>query len=153
MRMLLITALAFAAPVAAGTAHAQGYGYLPAPAYAYGGGYEGGHGGRFTLAGARAGITVLGIDLDGSANLKIGLHDHHGGGRQVVYAQPPQPVYAPAPEVNSGGYGYVSAGYGQGYAQTYATQTYVAQDYSGAAYGCGQCAPPPPPPCGCVGGW
>ncbi len=87
-------------------AHAYDGGYLPPPAYAYSG-YDYGAAGAgeecggdsFTLAGAHAGVTVLGVDLSGGARLSIGdqgvCHRHH----HVRYAArgyappPPQPVY------------------------------------------------------------
>ncbi len=65
---------------ASGAAQAQGYyggGDLPPPPYAYAGvGYGGGYGGgcgrdRFTLVGAHAGVTVLGVDLGAGAGLSV----------------------------------------------------------------------------------
>ena len=93
----------------------------------YGGGYGGGCGqDHFTLLGARAGVTVLGVDLDASARLGVFAEGECGGGAPAYqprpYAPPPAPV----------GYGY----------QCSACQTYAPP-------------PPPPPvsygyPCGCM---
>ncbi len=148
LRTILAGALASGALLAGGGAHAQDYGYGGYGQGGYGvgvgagvnvgaGGYEGGgYGGYapyrphgFTLAGVRAGVTVLGVDVDGSAKLTIGAHGWGGGGGQGGYASypapPPQPMSPPP-------------GYWMGYS---APTQYVA------TYGCG-CAPPPPPCCG-----
>ena len=99
----------------AGGAQAQGYyasGDLPPPPYAYVGvGYGGGcRSDRFTLVGAHAGVTVLGVDLSGAAALSVPVDEYCGGGVPVFeprpYAPPPQPMaygpccqqtYAPPP--------------------------------------------------------
>ena len=146
LRTVLAGALASGALLASGGAQAQGYGY---GGYGVGvgagvgfGGYDGGappyagggygyapyrpHG--FTLAGVRAGVTVLGVDLDGSAKLTIGAHDWGRGGYAPTPYYPPQPqpqyqpVYQPASP---------PPGYWMGY----------------SAPNCA-CAPPPPPCCG-----
>lgn len=103
--MTKLLLLAAAASLAAGGARAQGYdeGYLPAPAYASSGydyaGAEYGARRGFTLAGVRAGVTVLGLDLDANAALTLGVHD---GGYAPRYAPPPPyappPRYAPEPQ-------------------------------------------------------
>ena len=135
----LIVAAATAALLATTAGAAQAQMFIPNP-HAYR------TDGRFTLAGARAGVTVLGVDLDASANLKIGLHDRLRGGG-VVYAPQPayaQPVYAGGYE--SGGYqggGYANGGYAYGgggyaYGEQHATGYVPApQPYY------------PPSPCGC----
>lgn len=141
LRTLLAGALASAALMAGGGAHAQGfgagvgvgYGYdAPPPAYAaYGYGYAPYRPHGFTLAGVRAGVTVLGVDIDGSAKLTIGAHDWNRG-----YAPPPPaPYYPPAPPPQP----------------MYEPQPYPQPMYQ-PAYGCG-CAPPPPPCCGYAGGY
>ncbi len=149
LRTILAGALASGALLAGGGAHAQDYGY---GGYGQGGygvgvgagvnvGEGGGYGGYapyrphgFTLAGVRAGVTVLGVDVDGSAKLTVGAHgwDHGGGyaqgGRATSYApypQPGPPPMSPPP------------GYWMGYS---APTRYVM------SYDCG-CAPPPPPCC------
>ncbi len=151
-RTILAGALASGALLAGGGAHAQAYGYggyggygpgvgvgvgvgLGAPAYAGGGyGYEPYRPRGFTLAGVRAGVTVLGVDVDGSAKLTIGAHDWGRGGYGGGYAPAPAPYYPPAPQP----YGppvEPPPGYWMGYS--------APTGYGG----CG-CAPPPPPCCG-----
>ena len=143
LRTILAGALASGALLAGGGAHAQGFGvgagvgvgYGYGGGY-YGGGYGGGYGGyapyqpsRFTLAGVRAGVTVLGVDIDGSAKLTIGAHDWNRGYAPPPPAYPVAPPPAPMPP---------PPGYWMGYS---APSAYVT------SYGCG-CAPPPPPCCG-----
>jgi hypothetical protein len=133
-----------AAMFAAGGAQAQGYGYqgygyqgddLPPPAYAYYGHQYGGGGcgGRFTIVGAHAGVTVLGIDIGGGASASIPLYCDRGQGyAPQAYAPPPQPVYQPP---------------------VYQPPVYQPPQYAPQAY----YAPPAPmyppqyaaPPCGC----
>ena len=144
LRTVLAGALASGALLASGGAHAQGYGYGGygvgvgagvglgydgAPAYAGGGyGYAPYRPHGFTLAGVRAGVTVLGVDIDGSAKLTIGAHDWgRGGYAPAPYypPAPPQPVYQPMYQQPS-----PPPGYWMGY----------------SAPTCG-CAPPPPPCC------
>jgi hypothetical protein len=91
-----------AAVFAAGGAQAQGYGYqggdLPPPAYAYYGQQYGDAscGDRFTIVGAHAGFTVLGIDVGGAASASVGgACDHGRDYAPQAYAPPPQPVYQP----------------------------------------------------------
>ena len=142
LRTVLAGALASGALLAGGGAHAQGYGYGVGGGVGYGYGYDsgtpayagGGYGYApyrprgFTLAGVRAGVTVLGVDIDGSAKLTIGAHDWGHGGYARSYAPPPppQPYYEPS------------------YPQPVA---YPQPTYALPTYGCG-CAPPPPPCCG-----
>jgi hypothetical protein len=121
--------------LAAGAAHAGEYG---APPYSVGGyaGYDGGGCEGFTLAGANAGVTVLGISVGGGASARIG--GGCGGGYQgAAYASAPvyqggypqggsygppayaQPVYAPVaypsqPAYAPPPYGYPQPGYGYG---------------------------------------
>ena len=132
MKTVLAGALASAALLAGGAAQAHGYGYDGGqPAYASGGyGYAPYARRGFPLLGARAGITVLGIDLDADASLRIGASGWGGGGggyRQpsyappVQYAPPPQPVYQPYPQ------SYVQPSYGW------------SAGYSGYGYGGGYC--------------
>ena len=126
----------------AGAASAQpyyGYGELPPPPYqeigrSYAGGGCGGD--RFTLLGAHAGVTVLGVDLDAGAGLSVPT-GYCGDGGQVEqfeprpYAPPPAPMaYAPP------AYAYAPP--------AYAYQGYAAQSYQPPM-------PPPsyPAPCGC----
>ncbi len=149
-KLLLALAAGAAGFAAAGAASAQ-EGYLPPPPYASGpydyAGVE--HHARhgFTLAGARAGITVLGIDLDAHAALDIGVHDpSYGHARRHAYAPrpyAPQPYatgYAPQPE--------------PAYAEPmYAPQPSYAPSYGPPAY---EYAPPMggygyAQPCGCGG--
>ena len=142
LRTVLAGALASGALLAGGGAHAQGYGYGVGGGVGYGYGYDsgtpayagGGYGYApyrprgFTLAGVRAGVTLLGVDLDGSAKLTISAHDWgRGGYAPAPYYPPgpppqPQPVYEPMSP---------PPGYWMGY----------------SAPTCG-CAPPPPPCCG-----
>ena len=162
--MLLAAA---AASLAAGGAQAHEGEYLPAPAYA-GSGYDytavecGGHHG-FTLAGARAGVTVLGVDLDAHAGLNIGVH---GGGACGYggYGYRPRPVqYAPQPYAEAPPFAqpqYVQPqpyGYAQTMAEPYAPPMYAQPMYPQPTY-----APQPAyaeggygraydVPCGC--GW
>lgn len=131
-----------AALFAAGAAHAQGYGYeggyLPPPAYAYygapTGGYGGGCGDRFTIVGAHAGVTVLGIDVGGGAGVSVGGYCNQGGGYAPQAYAPPQPVYQPAPQPV--------------YQPAPPPMYYPAPQAA-------PCCAPPPPPCGCqgYGGW
>ena len=123
----------------AGAAQAQGYygGELPPLPYAYAGGgyggegYGGGGGGcgqdRFTLLGAHAGVTVLGVDLGASAHLGVPVDEECGGGAPAFQPRP----YAPAPMA----YGY--QGYGE---QGYAPPPPPQMTY-GYGYPCGCMAP------------
>ena len=142
-KLLLALAVGAAGFAAAGAASAQ-EGYLPPPPYAQGPyDYAGAerharHG--FTLAGARAGITVLGVDLDAHAALDIGVHD-------PSYGHAWRPRYAPQPYAT----GYAPA---PAYAEpTYAPPPAYAPSYGPPAY---EYAPPMAgygyaPPCGCGG--
>ena len=149
LRTVLTGSLVAGALLAGGGAHAQGYGDN---GYGYGGpgvsvgagvglGYGGGYVSPyapyrprgFTLAGVRAGVTVLGVDLDGSAKLTIGVH---GGGYRPAPAYP-APSY-PAPSYPEATYpAPPPPGYWMGYSSP---APYVM------SYGCG-CAPPPPSCC------
>lgn len=110
LKTVLAGALASGA-LMGGSAQAQGYGYgydEGRPAYASAGyGYEPYRPRGFTLLGARAGVTVLGIDVDASAKLTVGAHGWGGGSRPTYYAPPqqgyappppPEPAYMPAPQ-------------------------------------------------------
>ncbi|MHB8283822.1 MAG: hypothetical protein ACYDD1_04020 [Caulobacteraceae bacterium] len=84
---------------AAGGAQAQGYypgANLPPPAYAYDTQQYADPGcGRFTIVGAHAGVTVLGIDIGGGASASV---PYCNGGQDYApqaYAPRPQPVYQP----------------------------------------------------------
>jgi hypothetical protein len=134
MRTLLVIAAALAGSAAfAGGAQAQAYGPGPRPAYAASGyDYNGGGRERFTLLGARAGVTVLGVDLDASAGLRIGLHDRGG--------YPRGPVYAPAPYAEPD-YGYAYAPPPQAYGPPPMPYSYAPQ---APVYGFGY-----PMVCGC----
>lgn len=131
---LAVAAVALAsAAAAAGAANAQAsYGYGPTPAYAAGGEsyapydtYNRSSPG-FTLVGARAGVTVLGINLDGGAGVRLsageggGYRHHHE--RPVAYAPPPPPPpqYAPEPQYAP------PPAYGGGYVTSYSYPTYPA---------------------------
>jgi hypothetical protein len=128
----------------AGAASAQpyyGYGELPpAPYQVEGGGYYGGSGcggDRFTLLGAHAGVTVLGVDLGAGAGLSVPTGGYCGGEAQSfeprAYAPPPPAPAAYAPPA----YGYAPP--------AYAYQSYAAQSYGPPP----MMAPPPAYPCGC----
>ncbi len=134
LKTMLAGALASGALMGGGAAQAHDYAYpygydRGVPAYAtggYGGGYAPYAPSRFTLFGARAGVTVLGVDLDASAKLQIGASGW-GGHRGYappppVYAQPqyapqyaPQPEYVPAPTYGGYSYGPMSYGYSYGH--------------------------------------
>ncbi len=118
-----------------GAAQAQSYygqGDLPPPPYAYaGGGYDAGYGGgrgggcgqdRFTLVGAHAGVTVLGVDLGAGAGLSVPTDGYCGGGAPAFQPRP----YAPAPMA-----------YYQGYEQTYAPPPPPAPPPMAYGYPCG----------------
>lgn len=137
------------ASLAAGSASAQGY-YDRGPRPPYGtGAYMGVGGGdadcSFTLAGAHAGVTLLGINLGGGARLSVpgGCSGDHGG--QVAYSAPPPPPpqpYGYQPPGPPPGYGYQGAyqagyGYQGGYA---APVAYPAPGYVYASQPCG-CQP------------
>ena len=86
---------------------------------------------RFTLVGARAGVTVLGVDLGGSAHLSVPVDSECGGGPAFEprpYAPPPAPM---------------AYGYYQGYQQTYAPPPPPQPPMNyGYGYPCGCMAPP-----------
>lgn len=148
MKTLLLAAAGAAASLALGGTAAQAQ-YLPPPAYAYSGyDYAGAEYGanHFTLAGVRAGVTVLGVDLDAHAGLDIGAHGWGGGYGRGYYA--PQPAYAPPPQPQPvyQGYagGFEGGGYGYEAQPIYAPQP--AYGYDGGGYGRSYDVP-----CGC--GW
>ncbi len=138
---LAVAAVALASACAgAGAASAQAYGYGgygPTPAYAARGEsyapYDTYNRGRpgFTLVGARAGVTVLGVNLDGGAGVRLsagdggGYRHHHEGAPSYAPPPPPPPEYPPEPQ-------YAPAPYEGGYVTSYSYPTY-------------------PAPCGC--GW
>lgn len=121
----------------AGAASAQAYDQGPRPPYATGA-YIGVGGGdpdcSFTIAGAHAGVTVLGINI--GAGARIGVPTGCEAAPAAYAQQPPPPPPAPPPP----SYGY-QGGYQGGYAPPAA---YYSQP---VAY------PAPyvyaPPPCGC----
>ena len=122
---MTVRILGFAAAIAvlaAGVAHAQAYDGTPP--YASGGyaGYSGGDCDGFTIAGAHAGVTLLGISVGGGARARIG-GDCRGGGA----------AYAPPQAYQGGGYqgGYQDAGYQP---QPYQAQGYQGQGYQGQGY-------------------
>lgn len=140
-------ALGALALMAAGAANAQGYeGRYATGAYVNVGAGNGDCG--FTIAGAHAGVTVLGIRA--GAGARVGLpggcrYDAPPAYAGQAYAQPgygpPQPYYA------SQAYGGEVSYYQQGYAQP----AYGPPAYAQPVY-----APPPAPaygqPCGCQPG-
>jgi len=125
MIIKVLAATAALAMLAAGSAHAQGYGTPPygSSAYAYGGGSCGG----FTIAGGYAGVTLLGIDFGVAGRARV----NGGCGGGASYAPPPPPP-APSPVYGGGGGG---AYYGQ---PTFAPAAYAQPSYGYA-----------PPPSGC----
>ena len=147
MFKMLLGACALTA-VFAGAASAQGYDPGPRPPYATGA-YIGIGAGNpdcsFTIAGAHAGVTVLGINI--GAGARVGLPG--GCARDAgpaAYGPPPQPGYAdqPQPYPAAQPYGYPPRGYappaygyqGGGYAQPVAYPQPAPYGY-------------PAPPCGC----
>ena len=143
MLKMLLSALALTT-LLAGAANAQGYDQGPRPPYATGAYIGVGVGSpdcSFTIAGAHAGVTVLGINLGGGA--RIGLPGSCGPDvAPAAYGPPPQPTYAPQPygypppAYSFQGDGYQGAGYQGGYAQPVAYPQPAPYGY-------------PPPPCGC----
>lgn len=135
-----------------GAAQAQGYDSGPRPAYAAAGGYYGGDGDcRFTLAGAHAGVTVLGINLGAGARLSLPIGCGYDAA-QVAYAAPqpyapPQPYYPPQGYAPAYGYqGGYPGGYPASYQGGYAPPVVYAQPAAypqPAAYGYAAA------PCGC----
>ena len=110
-------AAAAATLMLAGAAQAHPYydqGELPPPPYGYAQVNSGGgcHTDHFTLLGAHAGVTVLGVDLGASAHLGVPVERSCGGGSEVIapraYAPPPPMPYSPPPYAYQGepGYGY-----------------------------------------------
>lgn len=151
MNRLIFIATAAAALIAGG-AQAQPYGYagggyeggqLPAPAYAYAGyggppqggysqAYDEGDCDSFTLLGAHAGVTVLGLNAGAGTHLGVGddgCHRHHG--HHIQYTPPPAPQYAPPPP------------------QQYAPPCCAAPQQYAPPPPPPCCMAPPPPPCGC----
>ena len=114
MKLKILALAAVSVLGMASVAHADEYGAGPRPPYATGAYIGLGLGSpdcSFTIAGAQAGITILGISLGGGARLGVGggCHEHY---RDAQYAPPPPPAY-------QGGYqggGYQSGGYQRGYA-------------------------------------
>lgn len=142
MRTLLLAAAAAAALASPAAAHAGDYGYRYdyAPHVAHDG---------FTLFGARAGVTVLGVNVDAGTGLRVSAGGYGGGyahrgygyaggyGGDYGYAPPPPPpqVVAPPPAYETG---YMGGYEGYGYAPQ-PPMSYPVESY-------GQ-------PCGCGGGW
>jgi hypothetical protein len=141
MTLKMLAAVAAATTMlAAGAAQAQDNGtppYAGSGAYGYGG-YSGASCGGFTIAGIRAGVTLLGFDLGAGTRFSFGGGGCGGGGGG--YAPAPVSSYAPPPPASGGGY-YNQAG--GGYPPPYAYQ----QQYAAPAYGSGGA------PCGCGGGY
>ena len=109
MKLKVLALAAVSVLSIASVAHADEYGAGPRPPYATGAYIGLGLGSpdcSFTIAGAQAGITILGINLGGGARLGLGggCHDHY---RDAQYAPPP---------AYQGGYqgGYQSGGYQSG---------------------------------------
>lgn len=126
IKTVLAGALASAAMLGANGAQAHDYGYGQ-PAYASGGyNYAPYQRRGFPLLGARAGVTVLGVDLDADATLRIGASGWgRGGYRQPVYAPPVQAYAPPPPPV-----------YSQPYPQSYVQPSFGwSAGYSGYGYG------------------
>ncbi|WP_158915954.1 hypothetical protein [Caulobacter sp. S45] len=151
MNKLFCIATAAAALVAGG-AQAQPYGYaggyLPAPAYAYAGYNGGGQGGgysqaydegncdSFTIVGAHAGVTVLGLNAGAGAHLGVGddaCRGHHHS--RIQFTPPPAPQYAPPPQ----------------YAPQGPCCMAPPPQYAPPPRPCCMAPPPPPPsPCDCA---
>ncbi len=139
----------------AGSASAQpeyGYGQLPPAPYQEAGGYGGGSScgrGSFTLIGAHAGVTVLGVDLDAGARLGVPYDSGCSGGGYEAQQYQPRPQAPQQGPVGYGGpppYGYPS--------QPYGYQGYAAPSYQQSGYGYAPMPEGPPPayygsPCGC----
>ena len=95
---VMLAATAGAAQAQPGYGYGEGYGELPPPPYQEVGGAGAIVCGRdnFTLLGAHAGVTVLGLDLGASAHLGVPVD----GDCSQVYAQPayePRPLAPPEP--------------------------------------------------------
>jgi hypothetical protein len=137
---------------AAGAQPYYGYDALPPAPYQVEGGasYGGCSVDRFTLVGAHAGVTVLGVDLGAGAGLSVPV----GGG----CAAPAEP-YAPRPYAPPAPAAYAPPPYAE---PAYAPQAYAPQAYGpppaygyAQSYGYAQGYAPPmpaayPPPCGCA---
>ena len=146
MKIKILALAAVSVMGIASVAHADEYGAGPRPPYATGAYIGLGLGSpdcSFTIAGAQAGITILGVSLGGGARLGVGggCHEHY---RDAQYAPPP--AYGggyPAPAYQQGGYqqgGYQQGGY---YGGGYQTGGYQG-GYAPVGY-------PAPPPCNCQG--
>ena len=142
MTLKLLAAGAALSMLALGSAHAQDYGTPPYGSGAYGyAGYGGGGCEGFTLAGAHAGVTLLGFNL--GAGARFGFDGGCGGG----YAPAAAPAY-PAGNYVNGGYYNQQEAYPPAYAApaaypappvVYAVPTYT---YAQPVYA---------QPCGCQG--
>jgi len=144
MIVKMLAASAALSLLALGSAHAQDYGAPPYGSGAYGyAGFNGGGCDGFTIAGAHAGVTVLGIDIGGGARARIG-GDCHGYG--AGYAPPPPPPEYPGPYMNGGYYNqepayaapvaYPAAPVYAAPAYGYSSYTYVQQPMYAAPCGC-----------------
>ena len=154
---VLLAGLAGSAQAQPGYGYSEDYGQLPPPPYQeFGGGGQATCGrDHFTLLGAHAGVTVLGLDAGVSAHLGVPLDEDCGQG----YAQPTYEPRPYAPPEQPAGYGpppyaYALPGYGQ---PAYPQMAYPQPMYAEPAYAL---QPQPQPmwgygaPCGCgAPGW
>jgi hypothetical protein len=141
--MMTRFALAAAAVLLPSLAQAQDYGGPPGGSDAYGyARYDGASCGGFTIAGAHAGITVLGISVGAGARARAGedcpraappappVPAAYGPEAYAPSAPAPYPAYAPA---------YAPPGYSYALPSYPVEQVWVSPPYSYA-----------PSPCGCV---
>ncbi len=146
MKIKILALAASGALLAAGAAHAGDYG---APPYSAGGyaGYDGGGCEGFTIVGAHAGVTVLGINVGAGGRARIGGDcAGYSGAAYTPPLQPyPQPVYQDQGYAAQGGYynqgGYAPVAYPQ---PAYPQPVYQQQAYPQPGYGYA------PQPCGCA---
>ena len=149
MILKILAASAALSLLAAGAAQAQDYGTPPYGSGAYGYAGYGGNGCEgFTIAGAHAGVTLLGFNLGGGARLGFDGGGCGGGG----YAPAAGPAYPRGDYVNGGYYNQQDAYPPQAYAApvAYAAPPVVyapAYTYSQPVYA----APSYVQPCGCQG--
>ncbi len=124
----------------AGAAGAQGYDPGPRPPYATGAYIGVGVGDpdcSFTIAGAHAGVTVLGINIGAGARVGVPTGGCARDAGPPAYGDRPQPYPAAQPYgYPPPAYGYQGGGYQGGYAQPVAYPQPAPYGY-------------PAPPCGC----